>query len=114
MKAIRFKGQIGSVTRKQDNSCRFSTYTPAFSVMETAELMELQHINLDIFFKPLDTTPDDILTIDKDFSPKTSSHRLRDVLYVLWKQLGEKGDFNSYYQGMMDKVINHFKEKLEG
>lgn len=113
MKAIRFNGEISSITAKKDRSVGLRLNTPELTATEKADLMELQGINIDVFFKPLDTAPDDILTIDKDLNAKSSSRRLRAVLFILWKQLGEDGDFNGYYQMVMEKIINHFKEKLE-
>lgn len=113
MKAIRFNGEISSITAKKDRSVGLRLNTPELTATVKAELMELQGINIDVFIKPLDTAPDDIVTVDTDLNAKSSSQRLRGVLFVLWKQLGEKEDFNNYYQGVMEKIINHFKEKLE-
>lgn len=136
MKAIRFNGEITSISAKKDRSVGMRLNTPELSSAEKAELMDLQGINIDVFIKPLDRVPDDISTIDKDLNAKSSSQRLRAVLFILWKQLkdadvlkikgplrsakvrkayqdGEVADFNTYYKVTMEKIINHFKEKLE-
>ncbi len=44
---------------------------------------------------------------------KTQSQRLRNVLFVLWKQEGEHGLFEQYYQTTMESIIAMFKEQLE-
>lgn len=44
---------------------------------------------------------------------KTQSKRLRDVLFVLWKQNGEQGAFQNFYNEKMEKLINLIKDKLE-
>lgn len=44
---------------------------------------------------------------------KTPSKRLRDVLFILYKQRGEAGDFEQFYRVQMEKVITHVKSKLE-
>ena len=44
---------------------------------------------------------------------KTPSQRLRGVLFVLWKQLGEKGAWAAFYEAEMEKITNHYKSKLE-
>ena len=48
---------------------------------------------------------------------KTQSQRIRDVLYVYWNRLKDKGDtrddFNTFYMTKTEKIINHFKEKLD-
>jgi len=43
---------------------------------------------------------------------KSPSKRLYSVLFVLWKQLGEDGDFEMFYKYQMEKIINDIKSKL--
>lgn len=57
--------------------------------------------------------------IPKDQAPsegKSQSKRLYDVLFVYWHHLKEIGDttqdYNSFYDAKMEKIIEHFKEKL--
>lgn len=45
---------------------------------------------------------------------KSMSQRLRAVLYRLWEQ--DKGDYTSsvlHYQSEMERIISHYKKKLE-
>ena len=44
---------------------------------------------------------------------KTQAQRLRGVIFRLWEQNGNKGDSETYYRAMLEKVIDQFKEKLE-
>lgn len=44
---------------------------------------------------------------------KTPSQRLRAVLYLLWKQAGEKGDKEDHYRSKMESIIEQLKERLE-
>jgi len=44
---------------------------------------------------------------------KSYSQRLRHALYILWKQLGAKGDSEDFYNYHMEKFIEQVKEKLE-
>lgn len=46
-------------------------------------------------------------------SGKTPAKRLRDVLFVLWKQEGSRGDFELFYREKMDKLIEMIKMKLD-
>lgn len=46
-------------------------------------------------------------------SKKSKSKQLRDVLWVLWNQGKKDVDFESFYSDMMDKLINHYKQKIE-
>lgn len=40
------------------------------------------------------------------------SMRMRAVLYLMWKQQGEKGDFEAFYRGQMELIIGKIKSKL--
>ena len=43
---------------------------------------------------------------------KSPSQRLRSVLYVLFEQQGQKGEFQDYYRTQIEKIIDHLKSKL--
>lgn len=44
---------------------------------------------------------------------KTPSQRLRAVLFLMWKQDNQGHlTFTTYYEMMMEKIVNHFKGKL--
>jgi hypothetical protein len=64
--------------------------------MNADEIEELDSIDLDVYDEP-----------------KSQSQRLRNVLYILWKQDGERGDFKKYYKQKTEEIIQHFKNKLE-
>lgn len=53
--------------------------------------------------------PKDRATRDVGKSP---SQRLRAVLFVYWKQLGSKGDFEIFYKQKMEYFIDKIKENL--
>jgi len=63
--------------------------------MNKDEIEELDNIELDLYDEP-----------------KTQSQRLRNVLFVLWKQEGKKGDFKKHYRQKTEEIIQHFKGKL--
>jgi len=64
--------------------------------MNADEIEELDNIDLDVYDEP-----------------KSQSQRLRNVLYILWKQDGERGDFKKYYKQKTEEIIQHFKNKLD-
>lgn len=43
---------------------------------------------------------------------KSQSRRLRDVIFIDWKQHGEKSDFESYYRTYLEKLIEYAKSRL--
>lgn len=55
----------------------------------------------------------DELKADYEDKSKTPSKRLRDVLFVAWKQHDEGyDDFEQYYRYKMELFITHVKSKL--
>jgi hypothetical protein len=64
--------------------------------MNPDEIEELDNIDLDLYDEP-----------------KSQSQRLRNVLYILWKQQGEAGEYKKFYKQKTEEIIQHFKNKLE-
>ena len=53
--------------------------------------------------------------IPKENAPSTEkspAKRLRSVLYVHWKENIGDNDFELWYKKEMERIINHYKEKL--
>ena len=54
------------------------------------------------------------LKADYEETGKTPSQRLRGVLYVNFEQANEGyKTFTDYYNAKMEKIVNHYKEKLD-
>ena len=54
------------------------------------------------------------LKSDFDDNKLSKGQRLRNVFYRCWEQQPEGyKDFNLYYEFQMEKIIDHFKNKLE-
>lgn len=114
MDAIRFKGYINSIRAKVDGSLGLNMGTPELTSKQKAAFMDIQNINLDIMLEPLDAMASDTIVVDKDIDQKSPSKRLYNVLYVLWKQQGEVGNFyNDFYMPKMEKAIESIKKQLE-
>ena len=65
-------------------------------------------------FKKYELDVIDGLEVEYEDTGKRPSQRLRAVLYRLWEQEPENyQDFNLYYEFHMNKIISHFKEKLD-
>lgn len=68
-----------------------------------------------LVFKPnsdgvaVDEVPESIA----DSKSKSQSKRLRDVIFVLWKQKGGEGDFETFYRVSLETLIDYIKTKLE-
>lgn len=44
---------------------------------------------------------------------KSQSQRLRAVLYRVWETTAQPTDFDLYYKAETDRIIEHFKTKLD-
>ena len=113
IKALQFNGVITGIRAKVDRSLGLTIGTPELSISEKAEIMNLQGINIDILFTPLDITPSETITMEKDIESKSQSQRIRSILFLLWKKSDESDSFNTYYYHHTEKYINFLKTKLE-
>ena len=74
--------------------------------------MGLQGLNLKMLIEPLDD-PGEMMEVQKEVETKTQAQRIRGVLFLIWRQEGEKGSFNDFYQTTTEKWLDKLKERLE-
>jgi hypothetical protein len=63
-------------------------------------------------------TPEDVgeeppEEVKSELEHKTLSQRIRGATFVWWRQLGKPGDFTTFYESHMTKVLEHIKSKLD-
>jgi hypothetical protein len=111
-------GQLDGYQRRKDRSIslRFITQEKTSSeVMEIDQLLDTYGI---IYFRGEENLNQeeiaelDAIEMDLYDQPKSQSQRLRNVFYKLWKQEGGKGEFKEYYKAQTERIIEHFKSKL--
>ena len=112
MKSISTTAIVTSLRSRVDRSIGLTIVTPEVTTDEKSLFFELQGINTRIEITPLDEKPEGVEKIDKDMETKTASQRLRSVLFLVWKQSKQEDTFESFYKSQMEKVIEHYKEKL--
>lgn len=113
MKTLELNAVITGIRAKVDGSLGVTIGTPELTPEEKAEVMRLQGVNTLMIIRPLDEPNAPKYKINKELEQKTPSQRLRNVLYVLWEQSGDRREFNEYYRVGMEKIINSVKERLE-
>ena len=113
MKAIQTQGAITGIRSKVDRSLGLTLSTPELSTNERSLFMELQGVECSILIQPLDSTDIEPEKIDGEIRTKTQSQRLRGVLFVLWQQQGKQGEFEEFYRAQTEKMIEHYKAKLD-
>lgn len=79
---------------------------------QTATVLEMAHRTGWLLFKPDPIQDTEIPDKPTTVEGKSPSQRLRAVLYLLYRQNGSKDTFNTYYEGVMEKLIEHYKLKL--
>ncbi len=127
--SVVFEGGIDKVSTLADGSLRIFIGTPELSSETMVNLFSLikrpgyvlistNHINQD----QIDAV--EKATANNEFNEKTPSQRMRGVLYKLWEKTqpksinGDTGqmeyvDFELFYKRQMNKIIDHFKTKLD-
>ncbi len=66
-----------------------------------------------VLFKANEFTDEDIPKGDVTDQNKSPSQRLRAVLFIWWKELGEPGTWDFFYRQEMEKNIDAIKKRLE-
>tara|TARA_R100000306_G_C4313192_1_gene111280 strand:+ start:233 stop:595 length:363 start_codon:yes stop_codon:yes gene_type:complete len=103
---------------RKDRSVSITFETPEKDAAQIGALHGMIDTMGYLCFKPeKQLTHDEIKEIDEldtDMfdNPKTKSHRLRAVIWLNHQSEGSELDFKDYYAQKMEKLIEHFKGKL--
>jgi hypothetical protein len=119
-KLITFNCQVETIQSRKDNTLKIILGTQELT--EGGKLFPLQNklctigiiANDSLTQEDIDLLQSSKLGIDDIPNSKSQSQRLRNVLFIYWKQNdGGYSDFNLFYQNRMDKIIDQIKSKLE-
>jgi len=85
-----------------------------FTKEELAELFELNNKQIQVAFKENTIKVEEV----DDYKPvesndKTPGQRLRNALYVLWKEKGENCSSDEFYRKSMEWYIDLIKNRIE-
>jgi hypothetical protein len=111
MKKIQVNTIITGIRAKVDGSLGLTMSTPELTADEKVAFMQLQNINCKTLIEPLEEKAD-LIEVKGETETKTSSQRLRAVIYILYDQSGRNGDFETFYKSYMEKIIDLVKQKL--
>ena len=113
---LKVPSQITKVETTSDGGIKLTAHTNELKPDQKAELMEYHNQFGWLVFSPTENIseqdiPDEPIEFENQ---KTYSERLRNVLFRLHeKQGGKPEDFESYRAKVMEKLINHYKDKLD-
>ena len=114
---IKLPAVLSGFSSRADKSAGVRFATQELLPSDFAELQELNGTFGFLLFKENDIQPDDIPKENAEFEGKTSSERLKDVLFVWFKKLEKEGkvdeDFNTFRRKKMEGFIEAVKSKLD-
>ncbi len=105
--------------RRKDRSVSIRFVTGEKTSQEIAEIDSSCEQFGYLYFKAEETlTPDEVEELDNLDTelydkPKTQSQRLRNVMFKVWDAKGRKGEFKEFYRQETEKIINHYKTKID-
>jgi hypothetical protein len=117
-KLIVIPAAIEGISTRRDKSLKIIIGSQELTPEQSVEIMRLNQMTCYVAFKPEIFLTDECERIEKlqaelDFSYKTPSQRLRNILFVMWQQNPEGyTDSELHYRYYIDKICEHYKSKL--
>ena len=115
MKGILLAAQIEGVSSRRDNTIKVTLGTQELSPVKAGELLALNNRIVSVYISESEINPNEVGNVDRinpEFTGKTQSQRLKNVLYILYSQQPEGfTDFDSFYKHRTEQIINQIKTK---
>lgn len=114
------KAQVENIATRKDKTVKLTVSTQELPPKEAGELFGLQNelVSLGIARNALTDEEIELLRntkfgVDNIPNKKSQSKRIRDVLYILWKQNPEGFESaEAYYQNKTEQIITHLKNQI--
>lgn len=110
---------LDGYSRRKDRSVSIRFHTQELTSQGVMEIDSMCDSFGILYFRAAEKlNADELAELDKvdltDFdNPKSQSQRLRAVLYKLHQKEGGEMQFRDYYQQQTEKIINHFKQRID-
>lgn len=104
---------LSGITFKVDGGLSLRFTTNELTTSEKVDVGDFINQFGYLLFAPNDFEDADIPKNNAPGDLKSPSQRLRGVLYLLWEKFKVVNDFDIYYRQQMEKIIQHYKEKLD-
>lgn len=113
-KAISLDMIMSSASTRADGSLGLRFSTAELQPGEKTAFFELLNKNLKVLIQPIDEPMDAMVEVKGVLGFKTPSQRLRNVLFIEWKQRHkDEVLFDEYYTRELDRLIEIRKSNLE-
>lgn len=109
--------QVENIASRRDGTIKIVLGTQELSQSKAGELFGLQNKIACAYISPKDTIPQKELSqvdeMEPDLPGKSPSNRMRNVLFLLWKQ-DQEGykEFDPYYRSKMEVFIENLKNNI--
>jgi len=119
-KTVIFEGGVNKVSTLADGSLSINIHTQELNDDSMTRIFALRKKPGMVLISSdsIDQEEIDIVekfTIEHEVGKtKSSSQRLRNVLYRVWEQGNQVTDFTIWYEAQMERIINKYKTTLDG
>jgi hypothetical protein len=108
---------IEKISTLKDGSVSLTIYTQELSPQKAAELFTLRGKLATVYLSPSEISSKELSLVDSiepDMPGKSPSQRMRNVLWILFKQDSEGyEDFPHYYERKMNTYIDSLKQNIK-
>lgn len=116
MKGILIAAVVDKITTLKDNSVKITLDTQELTPARAGELFTLRNSLATVYISPAEITSREMAQVDAiepEMPGKSPSQRMRNVMFLLWKQDHEGyNEFDSYYKAKMEKFIEELKNNI--
>lgn len=116
MRGVLLGSIIERLTSLKDGSIKLTLETQEMTPAKSAELFALRGQLATVYISPAEITTRELEQVDAlepELPGKRPSQRMRNVLYLLWKQNAEGfKEFDAYYLSKMEAYIETLKQNI--
>lgn len=109
---------VDSISSRADNTVKIVISTQELDPSQAASLFAFRGKYIKTLLSDNNISQMEEKLIDEEVVKdgrkiKSSSQRLRSVMWRIWVAGGSPGEFDAFYKEEMDKIIFHYKKKLD-
>lgn len=116
MKGIILACIIDKITTLKDRSVKITLDTQELSPTKAGEIFTLMNSLATVYISPSEITSREMAQVDSiepEMPGKSPSQRMRNVLFILWKQDNQGfKEFDSFYKERMETYIQELKNNI--
>ena len=115
MSIIQFSAQIDSAKANNDRTLSLKVDTQELSSEDTAQIFSLFQKQIWIALAETNITREqlNIPEVVEDMDKKSPSQRLRDRMFVYWKEKKVGGSFDNWYKAQLEKLGENYLSKVQ-